>query len=55
MADQKLVAIHHIPFLVEKFSYKTDETCNFLKKLALRYILTIILKKMVLWHYLFTF
>ena len=28
MADQKLVAVYHAPFLVEQLSYLTKQSCN---------------------------
>ena len=34
MRDQKLVAVNHVPFLVEQLSYQTSETCNFWTKLV---------------------
>ena len=29
MAEQKLVAIHHVSFLVEQLSNLTQQTCNY--------------------------
>ena len=40
MADQKLVAMHDVSFLVEQLSNLTYQTCNFKTKLALLCILT---------------
>ena len=40
MADQKLVAMHHVPFIVEQLFYLTSKTCNCSTKLVLWYILT---------------
>ena len=39
MADQKLVAIYHVLFLVEQSSYLIKQTCNCWTKLVLWYIL----------------
>ena len=40
MADQNLVAIHHVSFLVVELSYLTKQTCSCQTKLVLRCILT---------------
>ena len=40
MADQKLVAIHHVTFLIEKFSYQTYEPSIFEKPPVLWFTLT---------------
>ena len=43
MCDQKLVAIHHVSFLVEQLSYLTNKLAIVKPKLVLGYILSIIL------------
>ena len=40
MADQKLVAINHVSFLVERLSYLTQQIRNCQTKSILWYILT---------------
>ena len=40
MTDQNLVAVNHVPFLIEQLSYCTEHTCNCQTKSVLWYILT---------------
>ena len=59
MADQKLVAIHHVTTLAEQFLYYISKTCNFKKRLVLnesfRTFRLFFLASVVLRHYLSKF
>ena len=55
MADQKLVAIHHVSFLVEQLSYLTEQTSNCKTKCVLWYILTTFPHKRGFLHFVPTF